>query len=275
VLQTANNHGPKECGPAGASTARWPADPRAQGLPCQERMGTPVDAPNRPAPWATLTPLGRKAAHRRATACLFGQRRLPDPNATVALRCFWRSSKAEVLATIASPAPELGSETSMRSCFPTPHWGIEYSASPTNRNNARSPARAALRRRSAAVTARASPCAATDRGLTTRDGRPGFIAYSMGNFICVAVEVLTRRNSAIPILRSGFRRQAGSVGRLGRARAFLPTRVMPLHRSGRLADYAAPRRRQMVQVQGPLRMYTDPRGLRGVRAAAIWARGLL
>ena len=209
VLQTANNHA-LDRGPAGAD--RTLAAIRAQGLAA---TGTRSRA-EPSAPWATLTRAGGKRI--AVLACTFSVNGLPDPKRQ-ALRCF--SQQAEVLATIAA----LAQSSSVDAVLFTPHWGIEYSHAPTTQQ--RRLARAALDAGAAAVIGAHPHVLQPIEAYTTRDGRPGFIAYSMGNFISSQWSV-PRRNSAIlyfDLVRSG-----GQL--VARAPRYLPTRVMPYRTGG-------------------------------------------
>lgn len=209
VLQTANNHA-LDRGPAGVD--RTLAAIHAQGLGA---TGTRSRA-EPSAPWATLTRAGGKRI--AVLACTFSVNGLADPNHQ-ALRCF--SQQAEVLSTIAA----LAQSSSVDAVLFTPHWGTEYSHTPTNQQ--RRLARAALDAGAAAVIGTHPHVLQPIEAYTTSDGRPGFIAYSMGNFISSQWSV-ARRNSAIlffDLVRSG-----GQL--VARAPRYLPTRVMPYRTGG-------------------------------------------
>ncbi len=209
VLQTANNHA-LDRGPAGVDRTR--AALQAQGLAA---TGTRSRG-DLSAPWASITRAGGKRI--AVLACTYSVNGLPDPNRQ-ALRCF--SQQAEVLATIRA----LSQSRSVDAVLFTPHWGTEYAPRPTAQQ--RRLGRAALEAGAAAVIGAHPHVLQPIEAHVTQDGRPGFIAYSMGNFISSQWSI-PRRNAAIL-----FFDLASSGGRLvARAPRYLPTRIMPYRTGG-------------------------------------------
>ncbi len=209
VLQTANNHA-LDRGPAGVD--RTIATLRSAGL---SHTGTRARS-DLAAPWHTIV---RSGGRRIAIlACTFSVNGLSDPNRQ-ALRCY--SQQDEVLGTISA----LARSSSVDAVLFTPHWGEEYSLTPNRRQ--RQLARAALDAGAAAVIGAHPHVLQPVEPYTTRDGRPAFIAYSMGNFISSQWSI-PRRNSAIlffDLVRSG-----GQM--IARSPRYLPTRVMPYRTGG-------------------------------------------
>jgi len=99
-----------------------------------------------------------------------------------------------------------------------PHWGAEYTQTPDS--NQRRLARAALNAGAAAVIGTHPHVLQPIEAVTTSDGRQGFVAYSLGNFIS-SQWALPQRSSAILY----FDLLPGPNGLEAQMPAYLPTRV--------------------------------------------------
>ncbi len=203
VLQTANNHA-LDRGPLGVDLTLQTID--AAGL---AHTGTrPRNAPN--APWFTV--VSSEGYDIAFLACTFSTNGRADP-ASQALLCY--GDEAEVLANIR----QLSTDPSIDAVVFTPHWGAEYTHSPDA--NQRRLARAALNAGASAVVGAHPHVLQPIEHYETNDGRPTFIAYSLGNFIA-SQWATGQRTGAILF----FDLRQDGLGRLIAERPYyLPTRV--------------------------------------------------
>ncbi len=202
VVQTANNHA-LDRGPLGV-------DRTLQAL-ADAGLGTTGTVPRGQAgPWhsTVATPAGRIAL----LACTYSVNGLPDP-ARQALRCFGDapSVPAHITRLLADPGID--------GVILLPHWGTEYSPTPTARQ--RSLARAAIEAGASAVIGAHPHVLQPIETVTARDGRQGVVAYSLGNFISSQWS-LPRRTGAILYMDLVRDAQGRVVARPPRA---MPTRV--------------------------------------------------
>lgn len=202
LLQTANNHA-MDRGPLGVD--RTLEAIAGAGLPA---TGTrPRSDPD--GPWHGVVSAG---GHRIAfLACSFSANGMADPNRQL-LRCY--RDEASVLAQIRA----LGADPAISAVIFLPHWGAEYVETPDA--NQRRLGRAALEAGAAAVIGTHPHVLQPIEPYRTSDGRDGFIAYSLGNFISSQWR-LNQRSSAILF----FDLVPGAGGMQARPPAWLPTRV--------------------------------------------------
>ncbi|MGI3186523.1 CapA family protein [Nioella aestuarii] len=202
VLQTANNHA-MDRGSLGVDRTHEAI--AAAGLP---QTGTRSrSAPD--APWHTVITAG--GARIAFLACSYSTNGRADPNHQV-LQCY--QDEAELLSTIQS----LRASASVDAVIVLPHWGAEYTQSPDA--NQRRLARAAMEAGAAAVIGTHPHVLQPIEHVTTSDGRQGFIAYSLGNFIS-SQWTLPQRSSVILY----FDLLPGPGGLEAQMPAYLPTRV--------------------------------------------------
>lgn len=202
VLQTANNHA-MDRGPLGVD--RTHEAMVAAGLP---QTGTRSRA-GLSAPWhAVVTAGGARIAF---LACSYSTNGRADPAGQVLL-CY--GDEPEVLATIRT----LRADPAIDAVIFLPHWGHEYVQTPDA--NQRRLARAALEAGAAAVIGTHPHVLQPIEPVTTSDGRQGFVAYSLGNFIS-SQWALAQRSSAILY----FDLMPGPNGLEAQMPAYLPTRV--------------------------------------------------
>jgi len=202
VVQTANNHA-MDRGPLGADRTLEAID--AAGLPY---TGTrPRATPD--APWHTV--VSASGARIAFLACSYSTNGRADPNHQVLL-CY--RDETEVLTTIRT----LHADPSVDAVIFLPHWGDEYIQAPNS--NQRRLARAAMEAGAAAVIGTHPHVLQPIEPVTTADGRQGFIAYSLGNFIS-SQWALPQRSSVILY----FDLMPGAGGLEAQMPAYLPTRV--------------------------------------------------
>ena len=202
VIQTANNHA-MDRGPLGVDRTLEALD--AAGLPHTGTLSRA--APD--APWHTVVSSG--GARIAFLACSYSTNGRADPHHQVLL-CY--RDEAEVLATIRT----LHAETAIDAVIFLPHWGNEYVQTPDA--NQRRLARAAMEAGAAAVIGTHPHVLQPIEAITTSDGRQGFVAYSLGNFIS-SQWALPQRSSAM----LDFDLLPGPNGLEAQMPAYLPTRV--------------------------------------------------
>lgn len=202
VIQTANNHA-MDRGPLGVDRTLEALD--AAGLP---HTGTRSRAaPD--APWHTVVSAeGRRIAF---LACSYSTNGRADPHHQVLL-CY--QDEAQVLSAIRN----LHADPSVDAVIFLPHWGNEYVQTPDT--NQRRLARAAMEAGAAAVIGTHPHVLQPIEPVTTSDGRQGFVAYSLGNFIS-SQWALPQRSSAILY----FDLLPDPNGLEAQMPAYLPTRV--------------------------------------------------
>lgn len=160
-------------------------------------------------PWYALTEAG---PHRIAwLACSYSTNGIPDPHDQVLL-CY------EDEHTVLSRIARLSQDPAIDAVILTPHWGGEYTHRPDSGQQALG--RAALEAGAVAVIGSHPHVIQPWERHVTRDGREGFILYSLGNFVSGQRE-LPRRTAIVLLL--GLAESAD--GRLALAGArYLPIR---------------------------------------------------
>jgi poly-gamma-glutamate synthesis protein (capsule biosynthesis protein) len=206
VVQTANNHA-LDRGPLGVDRT-WQA---LQGVGLQT-TGTVPRGQARPWHSVVTLPMAGGAARVALLACTYDVNGLPDPGRQ-ALRCYGRSP------SVPSLIAGLQGDPTIDAVILLPHWGQEYSATPDARQRAL--AREAINAGAAAVIGSHPHVLQPIETLQASDGRQGFVAYSLGNFIA-SQWALPRRTGAI--LYFDMIRDAQGRVVAGPPRA-LPTRV--------------------------------------------------
>lgn len=202
VVQTANNHA-MDRGPLGVDRTLQAIE--AAGLP---HTGTrPRTGPD--APWHTVVSAG--GARIAFLACSYSTNGRADPAGQVLL-CY--DDEAEILSTIRS----LRTDASVDAVIFMPHWGTEYVQTPDP--DQRRLARAAMEAGAAAVIGTHPHVLQPIEAIATSDGRHGFVAYSLGNFIS-SQWALAQRSSVILY----FDLIPGPNGLEAAMPAYLPTRV--------------------------------------------------
>ena len=181
VVSTANNHSLDRFA-VGAD--RTIAALTSAGLPF---TGTrPTDRPNHP--WHTVTEAG---TYRIAwLACTYSTNGIPDHRDQVLL-CYEDSH------TVLSEVTRLSRDPAIDGVVLTPHWGFEYTHTPNGRQQAL--ARDALEAGALAVIGSHPHVIQPWERHVTRDGREGFVLYSLGNFVSGQRE-LPRRTSIVLLL---------------------------------------------------------------------------
>ncbi|NKX43959.1 CapA family protein [Roseicyclus persicicus] len=202
VAQTANNHA-LDRGPLGV-------DRTLEALSAAGLRATGTVPRGGAGPWHSTvqTPVGRVAL----LACTWGVNGLPDP-AAQALRCYGGSP------SVPSLIAQLAADPAIDAVILLPHWGQEYSRTPDAQQ--RRLARAAIEAGAAAVIGAHPHVLQPVEEITAADGRRGFVAYSLGNFLSSQWS-LDRRTGAIlytDLVRDGQGRVVAMPPRL------LPTRV--------------------------------------------------
>lgn len=144
------------------------------------------------APWHTITKVNGAGLRGNIAwlGCTYDTNDIADPHGQV-LFCF--KQQAEVLATIKA----LAKRRDIQAVIFTPHWGREYRHAPTERQ--KKLARLAIEVGAAAVIGTHPHVLQPFENHTAKDGRKGFIAYSLGNFISGQV-TLARRSSIVLFL---------------------------------------------------------------------------
>jgi poly-gamma-glutamate synthesis protein (capsule biosynthesis protein) len=177
VVQTANNHA-LDRGPLGVDrTIGALAD---AGL---STTGTRARAQTGPWHRTVRTSAGRLAL----LACTYSVNGLPDPARQV-LDCYGDSPSVPALIG------DLVADPGIDGVILLPHWGAEYSATPTARQ--RRLARAAIAAGASAVVGAHPHVLQPIETVTAPDGRQGVVAYSLGNFLS-SQWALPRRTGAI------------------------------------------------------------------------------
>lgn len=146
----------------------------------------PSGDPNRP--WHTITDVaGRRIAW---LACTYGTNGVPDRAGQVLL-CF--EQRQRVLDTVSA----LASDPDIDAVVLTPHWGVEYTHTPGP--DQVELAHLAIEAGAVAVIGNHPHVIQPWERYVATDGREGFIAYSLGNFVSGQFE-LPRRTSLILVL---------------------------------------------------------------------------
>lgn len=202
VVQTANNHA-LDRGPLGVERT-------LEALSAAGLSATGTVPRGTSGPWhvTVQTRVGRVAL----LACTFSVNGLPDP-ARQALRCYGNGP------SVPSVIAQLRAEPGIDAVILLPHWGQEYSATPDAQQ--RRLARAAIEAGAAAVIGAHPHVLQPIEEITASDGRRGFVAYSLGNFISSQWS-LDRRTGAIlytDLVRDAQGRVVAGPPRI------LPTRV--------------------------------------------------
>lgn len=182
VVQTANNH---------SLDRQWRGIDatidtlRAAKLPFTGTRHTQ----DKTAPWYTITRANARGRSYNIAwlACTYGTNDIPDRHKQV-LFCF--KQQAEVLATITA----LSKRRDIHAIMFMPHWGREYRHAPTDRQ--KKLAKLALDAGATAVVGTHPHVLQPIERYKTKDGRNGFIAYSLGNFIS-GQPSLARRSSIV------------------------------------------------------------------------------
>jgi poly-gamma-glutamate synthesis protein (capsule biosynthesis protein) len=202
VVQTANNHA-LDRGPLGVERtlqALSEAGLRTTGTVPRGQTG----------PWHTTvqTSAGRIAL----LACTYSVNGLPDP-ARQALRCFGTAP------SVPAHIGQLLADPGIDGVILLPHWGTEYSHTPTARQ--RSLARAAIEAGASAVIGAHPHVLQPVETVIARDGRQGVIAYSLGNFI--SSQWTLQRRTGVILYMDLVRDARGRV--IAQPPRALPTRV--------------------------------------------------
>jgi poly-gamma-glutamate synthesis protein (capsule biosynthesis protein) len=131
------------------------------------------------------------------------------------LHCFKPKDRAKLLAIV----EELAADEDVDAVIATPHWGKEYAAAPSD--NQRELAQALVDAGATAVLGAHPHVLQPWEKLTSKDGRPAFVAFSLGNF-AHHQRSLDRRSSIILYL--ALRKDA-------KTRAVVPAGVgyVPIH----------------------------------------------
>jgi len=124
------------------------------------------------APWFALTEA--KGVRIAWLACTFSTNGLPDP-ANQILSCY--DDKDQVLANIRA----LKARSDVDAVIITPHWGIEYQHTPQNQE--KQLAYEMLDAGALAVLGGHPHVVQPMEKHVTRDGREGFVIFSLGNFV--------------------------------------------------------------------------------------------
>lgn len=181
VVQTANNHA-LDRGPLGV-------DRTLEALNAAGLRTTGTRARGEAVPWHTTVrlPMAGGAATVAILACTYDVNGLPNPHRQ-ALMCFGSAPSVPSLIQGLVARPEIDA------VILTPHWGREYSALPTARQ--RRLARAAIEAGAAAVVGAHPHVLQPIEEIAASDGRRGFVAYSLGNFLS-SQWALPRRTGAV------------------------------------------------------------------------------
>jgi poly-gamma-glutamate synthesis protein (capsule biosynthesis protein) len=203
LVQTANNHA-LDRGPLGVE--RTLEALQAAGLPA-----TGTVPRGQVGPWhqTVSLPMSGGAARVAFLACTYGVNGLPDPHRQ-ALRCYGDAPSVPGLIA------DLRSRSDIDAVVLLPHWGQEYTATPDARQ--RRLARAAIEAGAAAVIGTHPHVLQPIEQIAASDGRTGFVAYSLGNFIS-SQWALPRRTGAVLY----FDLQRDGQGRV----VALPPRALP------------------------------------------------
>ncbi len=216
VVQTANNH---------SLDRRWRGIDRSiEALKAAKMPFTGTrHTKDLTAPWYTITRVSKGGQNYKIAwlACTYGTNEIVDHYGQV-LFCF--KQQKEVLATIAA----LAKRRDIHAVMFTPHWGREYRHAPTPRQ--KKLGRLALEAGATAVIGTHPHVLQPFENYTSADGRKGFIAYSLGNFIS-GQGSLARRSSVVLYLVLG-RAKGAATGRgmskklAVKGYSYLPTHVV-------------------------------------------------
>lgn len=165
VVSTANNHALDR---RGIGADRTIANLKKNGLPF---TGTRSTA-DMSADWYTITE--SKGVRVAWVACTFSTNGIPDPKNQV-LSCY--EDKSTLLSTITS----LSKRSDVDAIMVTPHWGVEYQHSPQQQE--KNLAHAMIDAGATAVLGNHPHVVQPMEKYTTREGREGFVIYSLGNFV--------------------------------------------------------------------------------------------
>ncbi|MDB4937468.1 MAG: hypothetical protein JWP87_4440 [Labilithrix sp.] len=166
VVSTANNHAMDR---RALGADRTIENLKEAGLPF---AGTrPSTDPN--APWYTITE--SKGVKVAWVACSFSTNGIPDTKNQV-LHCY--EDKATLLETIRALAAR---PNEVDAVIVTPHWGVEYNHTPEQQE--KKLAHDMLDAGATAILGGHPHVVQPWEKYTTRDGREGFIIYSLGNFV--------------------------------------------------------------------------------------------
>lgn len=181
VVQTANNHA-LDRGPLGV-------DRTIEALARAGLRSTGTRARGTGGPWHTTVrlPMSGGSATVAILACTYSVNGLPNPNGQ-ALMCYGSSP------SVPSLIRGLAADPAIDAVLLTPHWGQEYSARPDGQQ--RRLARAAIEAGAAAVIGAHPHVLQPIEEIVASDGRRGFVAYSLGNFLS-SQWALPRRTGAI------------------------------------------------------------------------------
>lgn len=180
VLSTANNH-TMDRGARGARLTLDEIELAGMLATGSRRVGEPSGA------WFATTEVG--GLRIDWLACTYGLNGWPDPDDQV-LHCFDEAERVRRLVE------ERAARPGVDAVIVTPHWGWEYQFTPARREV--EAARSWIEAGATAVLGAHPHVLQPLERYTTRDGRDGLIAYSLGNFIssmmrveCDATVVLT------------------------------------------------------------------------------------
>lgn len=165
VVSTANNHAMDRRSKGADRTIE---NLKSEGLPF---TGTRSTA-DMEAPWYAITEA--KGIRVAWLACTFSTNGIPDAKNQV-LSCY--DDKATVLQTIA----DLKKRSDIDAVIVTPHWGVEYQSAPQPQE--KNLAHAMLDAGALAIFGGHPHVTQPWEKYETRDGREGFVIYSLGNFV--------------------------------------------------------------------------------------------
>lgn len=165
VVSTANNHA--------MDRRSLGADKTVANLEKNEMpfTGTRSTA-NMDAPWYAITET--KGVRIAWLACAFSTNGIPDTKNQV-LSCY--EDKTTLIATL----KELKARTDVDAILMTPHWGVEYQHSPQQQE--KNLAHEMLEAGATAILGGHPHVVQPMEKYTTKDGREGFVIYSLGNFV--------------------------------------------------------------------------------------------
>lgn len=147
---------------------------------------------NMSAPWHTVTPV--KAAGGTFNiawlGCTYGTNDVPD-RANQVLNCY--AHKDDILAIV----KDLAKKPDIHAVFVTPHWGAEYQHKPEPRQTAW--AKEMVEAGATGIIGQHPHVMQPIDKITASDGREGFVAYSLGNFVSNQIG-LPRKSAAIVYL---------------------------------------------------------------------------
>lgn len=137
---------------------------------------------------STIAPVSGRGGVVRVgwVGCTFSLNGLPDPHGQVSL-CYTPAGdpSEELLARVRS----LDGRDDVDVVVATPHWGVEYSPTPTSRQRRLA---AALVGAGASAVVGTHPHVVQPLEYLTVNGRSGLVVYSLGNFVADQYEPATR-----------------------------------------------------------------------------------